>query len=1094
MAEFKQEHTRLPVSDTRYRSFFDGIPVSLYRTTPTGQFLDVNLAMVQMLGYPSREALLATTLVDHYVNPEDRERWQALLEQEGRARNVEFQIRRGDGTIVWGSNTVRAERDEQGCVLYYEGCLEDISERKHAEAEREQSLTAKREQRRMTEAVRQAGAVVSSTLNYKEVLKRILEQMGQVVPHDTANIMLIEGDQAQVIEGIGYDQFGIQVRVAPITLNMDKASTLRRMRENGQPKAIPYVERETEWVPARSEQTRIKSYAGAPIRIRSQVVGFLNVNSARPGFFDQKHAEQLLVFADQVAIAIENARLYQQAQEELAERMRAEAELRRYQKHLENRNLELEATKNDLHRTNAALQEAMKNLHMIKITAGVYWLQIPEANLFILCGCPADVVKLMMKKGLIALTKKDEVPFETGPNAILLSDILIQNGHFSNLAEFPILQILYKQGMLLPNHPNNTGAKPLLIGTQEQVQAQMEYIYRGNYGLHSLEEILATGIPEDLAKKMMVIKEKFAFGKIHSTEELLEARIVKDGPVEIRNGVFVQRKGFNQYEFHYKGKSVLINLNLGAYETYESPYPLVFHTIEREYFAVVHTGEGDGWDMNRPCMASLLIYLGKVYLIDAGPKILHILRALSIDISEIEGIFHTHAHDDHFAGLPSLMRSDHRLKYYATPLVRAAVAKKLSALMSMEEDKFFQYFDVHDLDFETWNDIKGLEVKPMFSPHPVETNIFLFRSLGEDGYKTYAHWADISSFKILRTMVADEKDLTGISQEFYETVEANYLTPADIKKVDIGGGLIHGLASDFKEDGSKEIILAHTSARLNESQKEIGSERSFGTVDVLIPANQMYLRKQAAELLHAYFPHISLDQLRPLLNAPIVSFNPGTIIQKKGGLTCAIYLILTGTVEFISTEFRLQNQLSNGCFIGDVSFLQHAPSSGTWRAVSYAQALCFTASLYNAFLEKHGLYGQIHNILDNIDFLQKTFLFGEGISYLVQNKIAQQMVLETYNTHEQIVMNDSAGLCLLKQGELQLLSSSNAVIETLNIGDFCGETHLFFDKQATFIVRTTRPSEVYHIAKYPLLEIPIVHWKLLESSAKRTKIIDDLKG
>ncbi len=312
MAEFTQEPKRLPMNDTRYRSFFDDIPVSLYRTTPAGRFLDVNLAMVAMMGYPSREALLATNPVDHYVNPEDRERWKALLEQEEGVHNVEFQIRRCDGTIIWVSNTVRTKRDEQGCVLYYEGCLEDISKCKQAEAEREQSLTAERAQRRLAEAVCQASATVCSTLNYKEVLKRILEQMGQVVPHDTANILLIEGDQAQVIEGIGYDQFGIQVRATPVTLNIDKASILKKMREDGQPKAIPYVEREAEWVHARSEQTWIKSYAGAPIRIRSQVIGFLNVNSARPGFFDQNHAEQLLVFADQAAIAIENARLYDQ--------------------------------------------------------------------------------------------------------------------------------------------------------------------------------------------------------------------------------------------------------------------------------------------------------------------------------------------------------------------------------------------------------------------------------------------------------------------------------------------------------------------------------------------------------------------------------------------------------------------------------------------------------------------------------------------------------------------------------------------------------------------------------------------------------------
>jgi hemerythrin len=377
----------------------------------------------------------------------------------------------------------------------------------------------------------------------------------------------------------------------------------------------------------------------------------------------------------------------------------------------------------------------------------------------------------------------------------------------------------------------------------------------------------------------------------------------------------------------------------------------------------------------------------------------------------------------------------------------------------------------------------------MFSPHPVETNIFLFRTLGEDGYKTYAHRADISSFDVLKSMVADrQRNPNGIPQSLYETVKANYLTQADIKKVDIGGGLIHGRANDFREDISKELILAHTAEKLNEQQKEIGSERSFGAVDVLIPANQMYLRKQAAELLQTYFPTVPFEQLRPLLNAPMVSFNPGTIIQKKESMTFIVYFILTGMVEFISADFKIQNNLSNGCFIGDVPFLQHTPSCGTWRAVSYVHALRFTASLYSAFLEKHGLYEQINTILDKIDFLQKTFLFGEGISYLAQNTIAQHMSLETYAEHEQLATNEAPELWLLKQGELQLLTSEGTAIDTLHVGDVCGEECLFADSQPALTVQTAKPSEVYHIKNYPLLDIPIIHWKLLEISDKRAKL------
>ena len=76
----------------------------------------------------------------------------------------------------------------------------------------------------------------------------------------------------------------------------------------------------------------------------------------------------------------------------------------------------------------------------IFVSPGIHWLSFPEANLNVLCGCPADSVKHLMKKGLIRSIEKDGMTYESGPNAILLSDLKLQNGHFANLAEFPILQ------------------------------------------------------------------------------------------------------------------------------------------------------------------------------------------------------------------------------------------------------------------------------------------------------------------------------------------------------------------------------------------------------------------------------------------------------------------------------------------------------------------------------------------------------------------------------------------------------------------------------------------------------------------------------
>ncbi len=134
LEEYVEERTTaLRASEERYRTLFDGIPVGLYRTTPGGQIVDANLALVEMYGYPDREKLLETDITDGYVEPEERVRWQALMENQGVVRDFEARVRRYDGTTFWANDTARVVKAEQGQVLYYEGSLEDISERKRAE-------------------------------------------------------------------------------------------------------------------------------------------------------------------------------------------------------------------------------------------------------------------------------------------------------------------------------------------------------------------------------------------------------------------------------------------------------------------------------------------------------------------------------------------------------------------------------------------------------------------------------------------------------------------------------------------------------------------------------------------------------------------------------------------------------------------------------------------------------------------------------------------------------------------------------------------------------------------------------------------------
>ncbi|MEL0019876.1 MAG: hypothetical protein VW709_08360, partial [Rickettsiales bacterium] len=101
-------------------------------------------------------------------------------------------------------------------------------------------------------------------------------------------------------------------------------------------------------------------------------------------------------------------------------------------------------------------------IRKIQVTPGVFWVEVPEADIYIMCGSPPDAIKHLMRRGLIVEEEVDGVVFENGPNAVLLSDVMLQGGSFSNLSEFPVLQMFYRQGMILPGHPGNTGRKPVL--------------------------------------------------------------------------------------------------------------------------------------------------------------------------------------------------------------------------------------------------------------------------------------------------------------------------------------------------------------------------------------------------------------------------------------------------------------------------------------------------------------------------------------------------------------------------------------------------------------------------------------------------------
>jgi PAS domain S-box-containing protein len=117
-------------SEERYRTLQTNIPVGIFRTSPDGQIISANPAMVRMFGYESEEEFLALSASGYYLFTWDRKKLLNGLKDKSIVTDFEVQLKRKDGSSFWGSFNVKGVADKQGNILSHDGILEDISERK----------------------------------------------------------------------------------------------------------------------------------------------------------------------------------------------------------------------------------------------------------------------------------------------------------------------------------------------------------------------------------------------------------------------------------------------------------------------------------------------------------------------------------------------------------------------------------------------------------------------------------------------------------------------------------------------------------------------------------------------------------------------------------------------------------------------------------------------------------------------------------------------------------------------------------------------------------------------------------------------------
>ena len=228
----------------------------------------------------------------------------------------EAEITTPDGRVwfIRGCPVREASSDISGAV---EVMLE-ITERKRAQEEIRRHLER-------IEVLREIDRAITSTLDLTGVLDIILEELERVLPYHSAAVFLLSDGTARLAAGRGFPDME---RALQVSFPVKEDALTREVLQEKRPLALADAQADERFL-SRGGTEYARSWIGVPLIAKGGTVGFLTIDHREPGVYDEESAETAEAFASQVAIAIENARLYEEAQRELAERKRAEEELQR---------------------------------------------------------------------------------------------------------------------------------------------------------------------------------------------------------------------------------------------------------------------------------------------------------------------------------------------------------------------------------------------------------------------------------------------------------------------------------------------------------------------------------------------------------------------------------------------------------------------------------------------------------------------------------------------------------------------------------------------------------------------------------------------
>ena len=252
-------------SESQLRAILDSLPIPIVVVSDQNTVLYVNPVFASLFD-STRQSSADYHILDMFADTVDKLALQELLERQGYVRSYEITFRTIDDSPHFGLVSIQPfQFDRQSTFL---ASLVEITELKRTQE-------AEREQRKLMEALLDSAMALTSTLQLDDVVKHLLRSLYQVVPHDVANVMIVDGEEATVLGSRDYIAGSLDYTLVQTRFLYKDHYFGNLMATTHQPVIVGDITNDSRFLRI-AEGPILRGYLGTPIIVGQELIGFLS--------------------------------------------------------------------------------------------------------------------------------------------------------------------------------------------------------------------------------------------------------------------------------------------------------------------------------------------------------------------------------------------------------------------------------------------------------------------------------------------------------------------------------------------------------------------------------------------------------------------------------------------------------------------------------------------------------------------------------------------------------------------------------------------------------------------------------------------------